>query len=245
MKHKLPDAVREYLAAYKYKIELHAHTYPASGCSRLSPSELIAALKKENYDAVVITNHLFYDHGEYRKSENPIETYLKDFYEAKKEGEKQGIKVLLGSEFRFLENENDYLVFGVDKEFLEKTLHRADLTLKSFYEEFHDADDLLIIQAHPRRKNGVIMSMEYLDGLEIMNMHPGHNSLQGITAKYAAENNVPIVIAGTDLHHKGHEGVAAIKTRILPENEKELIEILRSGDFIFDIGGYPMLPYTL
>lgn len=243
MKQKLPDAVREYIAAYKYKIELHAHTYPASGCSRLSPKELIAALKKEGYDAVVITNHLFYDHGEYRKSENPIETWLKGFYEAKEEGEKQGIKVLLGAEYRFLENENDYLVFGVDKDFLERTHNRPDLTLKSFYEEFHN-EGILIIHAHPRRKNGVFMPMEYLDGLEIMNMHPGHNSLQGITAKYAAENNVPIVIAGTDLHHDGHEGVAAIRTRVLPENELELIDILKSGDYILDIGGYPMLPHT-
>ena len=42
---------------YKYKIELHAHTNPGSGCSSVSPERMVAVHKKSGCDAVVITNH--------------------------------------------------------------------------------------------------------------------------------------------------------------------------------------------
>lgn len=242
MYNTVPLQVGEYLSAYKYKIELHAHTNPCSGCSRIAPKELIQLLKDQNYDAVVITNHFFYDHGEYRKSEDPVSTYLKDFYEAKEEGEKQGMKVLLGTEYRFLENENDYLVYGVDENFLRKTLHRSELGIESFYREFA-GEELLIIQAHPFRNGGTAANLAFLDGLEIMNMHPGQKSGSAMAARYANEQKVPIVIIGTDLHHNSHAGISALRTKVLPENEAHLVQILRSRDYIFDIGGYPMLPY--
>lgn len=238
----LTTHVEKYLSEYKYKIELHAHTSPCSACSELSPKELVRLLKEQHYDAVVITNHFFYDHGNYRNAEDPIATYLEDFYVAKEEGEKQGMKVLLGAEYRFLENQNDYLVFGVDEALLRKTFPRSDLDIQSFYNEFH-SDDLLIIQAHPFRNNGIAADLNFLDGLEIMNMHPGQRSRSAVAAKFAHDEKIPIVTISTDLHHKEHAGLSAMRTKLLPENEKQLIEIIKSKDYIFDIGGYPMLPY--
>ncbi len=241
MKKLISDEMIEYIASYKYKIELHAHTYPCSGCSRISSEEMIHLLKKENYDAVVIANHFFYDHGEYLKSEDPIKTYMKDFYDAKAMGEKEGIKVLLGAEYRFLESDNDYLVFGVDEAFLRNTLNRSDLGIESFYKEFHN-ENRLIIQAHPFRNSGTAVDLDFLDGLEIMNMHPYQKSRTAVAAKYAAENHAPIVTVGTDLHHHEHVGISALRTKVLPEDEVHLVQILRSGDYIFEIGGYPMMP---
>lgn len=237
----LPSHVAQYLSEYTYKIELHAHTNPCSGCSRLSPKALIGLLKEQGYDAVVIVNHFFYDHGAYRETEDPITTYLKDFYEAKEEGKKQGIKVFLGAEYRFLESQNDYLVIGVDEEFLRKTFHRSELGIASFYDEFH-SDDLLIIQAHPFRNTGCAADLKSLDGLEIMNVHPGQQSRSVLAAKFAADAGAPLVTIGTDVHETGHVGLSALRTKVLPQNEKQLIEILKSGDYVFDIGGYPMLP---
>ena len=45
------------LKQYPYRIELHAHTYPVSGYSRISPEEMPAILSAKGYDAVVITDH--------------------------------------------------------------------------------------------------------------------------------------------------------------------------------------------
>ncbi len=238
------NEIQEYISSYKYKIELHAHTNPCSGCSKLSPEEMMKKLKEHNYDAVVITNHFFYDHGDYLEAEDPIATYLEDFYKCREIGEKEGIKVLLGAEYRFLESKNDYLILGIDKEFLDKTLHRSDLTIESFYKEFH-SEDILIIQAHPYRENcGCFpVNPDCIDGIEIMNMHPGKLSENGFSAKYAASNNISLLTIGTDLHHAEHVGISALRTKIIPENEKHLVQILKNKDYIFEIGGYPMLPY--
>ncbi len=238
--------IKDYISAYKYKIELHAHTRPCSDCGRLSPQELIDGLKREGFDAVVITNHYFYDHGAYRSTTSPMDTYLNAFRDCREYGEKMGIKVFLGAEYRFLESKNDYLVYGVDEKFLRDTFERSELTIESFYKEFH-REDILIIEAHPFREDCGCSPVDprFVDGYEIMNMQPGKLSKNVIAAKYARENGVSLVTIGADLHHARQLGLCSLRAKILPQNEKELVALLRSGDYIFDIGGYPMLPYAI
>ena len=74
-------------------------------------------------------------------------------------------------------------------------------------------------------------------------MHPGHNSRICTSAQYADEQNIPILTIGTDLHHRGHEGSAALRAKTLPKNNDELVALLRSRDYVFEIGGRPLLPY--
>ena len=51
------DLKSKLLKQYKYRIELHAHTSPASGCSEITPKEMVDTYKSLGYDAVTITNH--------------------------------------------------------------------------------------------------------------------------------------------------------------------------------------------
>jgi len=234
--------IQEYLAGYRYKIELHAHTSPCSGCSEIPPKEMIRLMKAQGYDAVVITNHFLSD-GYYMDTEDPVGAYMKDFAATKAEGDKQGIKVLLGAEYRFTENINDYLVYGIDEAFLRKTVTKFNIGIEAFYKEYH-RDDLLIIQAHPFRNGMTEVLPEYLDGIETMNLHPNHNSRVAVATRYAGEQKFPVVTIGTDLHHFGHEGGTALRTKVLPENEKHLVEILRSRDYLFEVGGCPVLPFA-
>ncbi len=231
------------LSVYRYKIELHAHSFPASNCSELSPRELLTRLKNENYDAVVLTNH-FNDHGYYIWEADPVGAYLKDYSEAKEIGAELGITVLLGAEFRFKENNNDYLVFGIDEAFLRTAVTEFALTAKQFYEKYH-REDILFLQAHPFRKGMVPTDPDYLDGIEAYNMHPGHNSGVTKAARYATRRNFPVITVGTDLHHPGHEGSAALRAKTLPKTEGELVALLRSRDYLFEIGGHPLFPYTV
>ena len=46
-----------------------------------------------------------------------------------------------------------------------------------------------------------------------------------------------IKIAGGDCHGMGDQGLAALRTRVLPEDSFELAAILKSGDYVFEIGG--------
>lgn len=241
MNNNTPKSIQEYLSAYRYKIELHAHTSPCSGCSQIPPKEMIRLMKEQHYDEVVITNH-FFEGGYYMSSEDPVGTYLEDFAATREEGEKQGIRVLLGAEYRFTENINDYLVYGADEVFLRETVTRFDMGIEAFYKEYH-RESLLILQAHPFRDGMCLAPAECLDGIETMNLHPGHNSRVTVAARYAREKEFPVVTIGTDLHHWGHEGGSALRTKVLPENERQLVEILRSRDYLFEVGGCPMLPF--
>lgn len=82
---------------------------------------------------MVITDH-YYDgffealHG--MSWNNKIDMYLKGFRLAEEEGKKTGVNILLGMELRFKENFNDYLVYGIDEDFLKhnKELYKLNLS---------------------------------------------------------------------------------------------------------------------
>ena len=233
--------IQDLVNEYKYKIELHAHTSPCSGCSEIPPEKIIEILAAKGYDAVMITNH-FYPGAPFMKAEDPVTEYLRDYYAAKEAGEKAGMKVYMGAEYRFSENNNDYLVIGVDEAFLRETVTRLDMGIDAFYREYH-RDSLLILQAHPFRNGMTPVDPASLDGVESMNLHPHHNSRVSVTSSYQREHNFPVVTIGSDLHHWGHEGHSATRTKFLPEDEAALVALLRSRDYLFEIGGAVMFPY--
>jgi len=232
---------QELFSQYPYKMELHAHTSPCSSCSELPPENMIRLMKEQHYDAVVITNH-FYANAPFMKTEDPVGTYLEDFEKTREKGEKAGIQVLLGAEYRFDENENDYLVYGVDESFLRETVNQLNMGIAAFYERYHQ-ESLVILQAHPFRNGNVPALSQYLDGMETMNLHPYHNSRVAVATRYAREQGFSIVTVGTDLHHLGHEGLSALRTKVLPKDEAELVQLLRSGDYLFEIAGCLSLPF--
>ena len=80
---------------YSYRIELHAHTNPASGCSEISPDELVRRYAAIGAQGVVITNHALPHHKNTPK-DLWVKGYLQDYADACAEGEKLGIKVYLG-----------------------------------------------------------------------------------------------------------------------------------------------------
>ena len=95
---------------YPYKLELHAHSNPASGCSEVPVSDLVATYAGMGYHGVVLTNHFIYDYSTCmrgRSVEEGIAVWLNDYREAVEEGKKYGLAVFLGAEIRFTENDND------------------------------------------------------------------------------------------------------------------------------------------
>ena len=220
---------------YPYRIELHAHTSPVSNCSQISPREMAETYYNKGYDAVVITNH-FYSAPNESKNEK-LDWYLSDYEATKSEAEKYNLKVLLGAEIRFWENSNDYLIFGVDREILSICYDYLEKGIIQFRNEVK-LPDSIFIQAHPFRNNMELVNPDLLDGIEIYNMHPNHNSRVALATRYAKENNIAIKTIGSDFHHPGvgHEAVSALRTKILPTDSFELAKILRSGDYIFEIG---------
>lgn len=227
--------------AYPYRIEMHAHTCPVSYCGEASPGELVNIYHDLGYHAIVITNHFAAGYGllsEEGTKDELVAKYLGAFEEAKKAAEQCGIRVILGAELRFAENTNDYLLYGVDKDIIDAAYDLLPETLAA-YREKADLSRSVLLQAHPFRNNMKLMDASLLDGVETFNMNPGHNGGIGLCVKYAKEHKFPITIAGSDFHNlnKSHEGVSALRTKILPEDSFALAKLLRDGDYVFEIGG--------
>lgn len=229
---------QQLLTQYRYKIEMHAHTSPASPCSQILPEEMVQIYSRLGYDAVVITNHFSTDLFEGLSKEAAVSRYLKDFEKTNQAGQNSGLKVILGAEIRFTENMNDYLLYGADKTILENVYEYLCKGLNVFRHEVR-LERSVFLQAHPFRDGMELADMQLLDGIETLNLHPGHNSRVAFAARHAGENKAKITIAGSDFHHPGrrHEGVSAIRTKVLPEDSYALAELLKTGDYIMEIGG--------
>jgi hypothetical protein len=90
-----------------------------------------------------------------------------------------------------------------------------------------DRRDILIIQAHPFRKNMTLAPENLVDGIEVFNLHPNHNSRVGYASRYAEDLGRCVCTCGTDFHHRGQACLTALLAREMPENEKALAKLIR------------------
>ncbi|MBR3598240.1 MAG: PHP domain-containing protein [Clostridia bacterium] len=226
----------ELLREYRFQTELHAHTSPASSCSQIVPEKLAKIYKDLGYSAVCVVNHFVYEYQGLSKKEL-IDRYFGDFERAEKRGKEIGIKVILGAEIRFNENDNDYLIYGVTRDMLEEIYNLLPYGVDNF-RKVYKMPDSVFLQAHPFREGMERVDPAILDGIEVYNVHPNHNSKIGLAAVYAKEQGFSIITSGSDFHHpdRKHEGVSAIRTKVLPEDSFHLASILRSGDYLMEIG---------
>ncbi|MBQ3065642.1 MAG: PHP domain-containing protein [Clostridia bacterium] len=229
--------ISAYISQYKYKIEMHAHSYPASGCSKLSPKEFIRALKSARYDGVVLTNH-FCVVDPFVRNEDDLRVYIQNYKDVKAEGDAEGIAVIFGAEIWY---GNDYLVYGIDETFMEDFLRVAPQSYEEFYKMFR-SDDRLIVQAHPHREYDTFEDAALIDGMEL-NFNPKEEAGVTHAGLYIRNNRIPIVVAGSDLHQDKQLNACALRAKTLPVNSTELVALLKSKDYIFEIGGVPMFPY--
>ncbi len=137
----------------QYKLDMHVHTSETSHCGEVCAADMVRAYKEAGYQGIMITDHY---HKEYFDSLGDMETrqkiwhYLKGYHAAKEEGERLGMDVLLGIEFRNTASENDFLIVGVTEEFLYENPETYLLPIKEAVDLFHK-HGMLVIQAHPIR----------------------------------------------------------------------------------------------
>lgn len=226
----------ELLKLYPYKLELHAHSSPASTCSEVPIEDGVRLYAEKGYSAIAFTNHLFLNYvASHGGKEGYIDFIDNEIKTAQTIGEKYRIKVLWGAELRFVnENNNDYLLFGVDREILSSVIDSLEYDIETFVKKYKDSRSFLV-QAHPFRSGQVRADTALLDAVEVFNMHPNHNSRIAIAEQYARENN-KIMTCGTDFHEYAHAGLSATRVKRIPSDSFELAELLRENDFIFQIG---------
>lgn len=228
---------------YKYRIELHSHTAPSTDSAKISPEWLIRRYKELGYDAIVLTNKISYERVQYRGRNRTFDKFVTDFNQAKAIGDEIGIKVLMGMEVTVEESERDFLVYGVDLSTVNTTLDNINGTMENLH-SIIAGDNTVILQAHPFRDGETRANLKDIDGIEVFNMRLKKNSRVGTAAKYAYENDVNIIVCGSDAHSEEDHGTVTMLSKTLPEDSFEMARIIRSNDYLFEVEGNIIIPYT-
>ncbi len=143
--------------------------------------------------------------------------------------DRYNIRIYAGAELRFDGSENDYLLYGFDDELLsnpEKTISEG---LEVFSERAGKIGALLM-QAHPFRGKCYPAPPGLLDGIEVLNTNPRHESYNDLARRFAERYDL-LMIGGSDCHRPGDEALSGIISEYLPTDEADLVALLRSGRY--------------
>ena len=214
------------------KLEMHAHTNEVSFCAHVSAKDTVKLYKDNGYDGIVITNHYsryFIDLMRDCSFDQLMDFYMNGYNLAKEEGEKLGLAVFLGLELCFDATlPTDFLVYGLDEEFLRTHEFLNQMDLDSFLSILPDS--ALIYQAHPFRNHMHIIPPGKLFGIETHNGNPRHDSRNDIANAWADKFGMH-KISGSDFHQPEDAGRGGLILNQTAHNNGELIDILRADDY--------------
>lgn len=219
----------------QYKTELHCHSRDVSTCSDESAEGIVAKYLRYGYKTIVLTNHLslnchsteFFNGWSW---EQKAEHFINGWKILQKAAAGSGLNILLGAEIRFPQYLNDYLLFGLTEEYLmsHENLYCTDV---GTFHNMSKADGLLLIQAHPFRRDLHIVNPWDVDGYEVYNGHPYWNGANNAVLEYAKTIDGCIMTSGTDHHDTGHFPDAGIITDFEIKTNDELVSVLKSGNY--------------
>ena len=214
----------------KYKTELHCHSRDGSGCSSESVEGIVKKYLEYGYSSILLTNHFASSQSTYTPDEwkNKIASKY-SAYDKLVSAADGKLNILMGLEFRCRDNNNDYLGFGFTREYLEDLDPEYMKSIRVFSEKVR-SDGIFLIQAHPFRYGMVVTNPVYLDGIEMFNGHPGHQSNNPLADKLA-DLYGKIKTSGTDHHDPHHMPCGGILTDDIITSESALISVLKSGNY--------------
>ncbi len=219
-----------------FKTELHLHSKEVSHCGKASAKEIVRFYTEADYNTVVLTNHM--SKFTFRKENEGAwdgmtwqekVTFFVDGHKKLEEAADGKLNVILGMELRFHKCPNDFLVYGATEEFLRRSEDLMELSLKKVKPIF-ESEGILIYQAHPFRNGMEIMKPELLDGIEVFNGHPAHDSRNNIARLWAEKFNLP-GICGSDYHHTYQTPCAGILTDSEIKTNEDLLNVLRTRNY--------------
>lgn len=213
------------------KIELHAHTDESSGCGKMPAEELIGRFKGAGYDTIVITDHLVGKKETDMTTNERAEKWLTGYRLAKKAGDRVGVHVLLGAEVRFASRPEDILIFGMKAEYAEwmYELMDSDMEQADFYALMKEKG-LLVVQAHPFRKNLNRLDQRYLDGSEVYNGNPRHTNWHELAHEFGEAGGENFIkTSGSDAHQTMDVARGGVISPLPVTNNDELIAFLAAN----------------
>lgn len=190
-----------------YRYETHLHTCQGSLCGKSTGEEHVRFYQDAGYQGVIITDHFIGGNTAMPKEgkwKDRIDFFCRGYEKAREEGEKIGLDVFFGWEecfSRYDEGRDEYLIYGLDKQWLYDHPEIEFWNRKQYYEAVH-AGGGCMIQAHPFRKRNYIkkirLGLQFCDGIEVANLF--NDQFADVCAmRYAKEFNL-VTIAGSDNH---------------------------------------------
>ena len=184
------------------KIDLHVHTSEVSRCGKLPARDVVNIYKELGYDAICITNHFStYTKGALRaKGHLDFIKAFEDGYQlARAEGEKIGLLVFRGYEFRCNRHDNDFLIYHLPSDLLEKFDEIVNLPITDCLKQLRN-NGVKIYQAQPFRTNSTLIDPSLLDGIEIFNGSNGISPINDMAKIWAKAHPHLRGISGSDCH---------------------------------------------
>ncbi len=214
-----------------YLFETHLHTAEVSTCGHVKAEDAVKIYYNNEYDGIVITDHMhkrYFDalSGNHHQK---MDHYLTGYRHAKEAGDRMGIAVILGMELTFAKHPWDILVYGMDESFLYD--HKDLITMPM--EEFKNlakAYDFTLIAAHPYRYQDTPAPVWFVDGAEVFNGNPRHDSRNHLAERWAKTYHL-MMTAGSDYHQLGDHG-SGIYIPTLAKDAKAFVEAIREPNAV-------------
>ena len=232
---------------YPYLYETHMHTSESSACAHNTGREMAMAAKEMGYTGIIITDHSWYGNNCIDSSlswKEWVEQFCKGYENAKEQGKEIGLDVFFGYESGY--HGTEFLVFGVDKEWLAAHPEIKDATVEEQYCLIHEAGGM-VIQAHPFRRAGYIEQFRQfprdVDGVEGINgahssplsVSHNHPEFDAQAIAYARENHLPLT-GGSDIHMKELFGCGMAFKRRLSSIQDFIQAVLGGEDYLLTDG---------
>ncbi|MBR2524710.1 MAG: PHP domain-containing protein [Clostridiales bacterium] len=201
-----------------YLYETHLHTVEASKCGKVHGEDYIPYLIDKGYSGMIVTDHFLNGNTCIPLDlpwEEKIDIYCSGYERALAAATGTDFLVMFGVEFNF--GRDEYLLYGIDREWLLAHEDIMHMTRRELYETIHEAGGLMI-QAHPFRERDYLsdikLSPHYCDGIEVYNAANKPN-MNALAYEYALSLGKPMT-AGSDLHffHDNDKGAMCFSTRL-------------------------------
>lgn len=209
------------------KLDTHVHTSEVSGCGKIPAREMVELYVNAGYSSIVITDHFTINNyiGAEITAEALRDQKLLGYREAKAAAQGR-IDVLLGSELRFDTGNEDFLLFGFDEEKFLRLCRELPPTLHDCKQLVSDLGGL-IYQAHPFRPGLHTADPADLDGVEVYNGNPRHDSHNDQALLFATNSHLRLS-SGSDAHQYPDIARGGIYVPDSLHTEADLADFLRS-----------------
>ena len=225
----------------QFLYDTHIHTVEVSPCGKIPAAETVDAYAAQGYSGLVITDHFHNQFLEIADTEHDwdlvIDRYMAGYKAAKKRGDEIGFTVIFGSEMRFTDNDNDYLVYGIDEAWLRAHPYVICQSARDFFKKYHD--EVLVMHAHPFRDGNMTVFEDSVHGIELINTNPRHNNWPERALELCKRHPEYYRQAGSDMHRTEDRCRAGIITAAPIRNSYEYADLIRSGNFGLYAPDYP------